>query len=1046
MLSLSGSLPPYLSDACTDYWANEHDAFIAQNNQPSFFLSQREDGLLLQRNKPKFLEKLHGPQRRLEQLDAMSQATGRLITSKATLPPSLSAFEDPDFIQVTLDQDKPTDGLVSLPRYGLSFHLHDQTLHLDNTHFSLTQPSNPPFKSEVAQLILSDEQKNQQCIIPIQRFYLDDKTEQIKGHEYQFTHDTTAIIADKTITSYSKPLIYSHSESSITYTLVDGVPQPNNAAEALYLAYIYLATHETDKAWAVLTDISKRFPLKGNEQELTSLSWIVNALPYMLPKTNELASINSTRSSACKLKALALLTDFLAEGKKPDIPSIDTVDQTHRNGEYRKAHLDAIQSFYNDLSGTIESSYSEFINKLRDHTHETFALNDAESKSLLTYYYKNLPENTPPTPSGTLGYEWRRLTLKTLLTEQNKLNAMQLAGQTLPPGLKKRFLEVEEKLKEEINIMGQRTILEESTVDLSLPRQQPTLYYPSYESAKAAEAARGLSSLSKSIFQSWKPFSDDDFVKAMTQLSSNISEEDFYTNAPLYLQIALKKNVPINPQLVEDRHKLRDFCVKYLAGHRHTPSDKQDTSIPYLTNVIYLAIEDGPAFEERYQRYYGRRQDYGIKELHTFLNPNEATPISVLEPKDVFSELLATTEDILQELRKHTPEQRPIITPPNHPDDTRSLAQRLLDPNHPDSPNEALDAYAKAEAVYQQQLEHARQDPEQYEISVGEAQHACIQKQREISAVALRSASLRGDLLQEATKYYDALTGHLKPAWDDILVDANRLLDTTFKIQVAAGQKHRLTPADLRKAYFHADTAHYIELTGLSADEVTALHAKIHAAMGVEVNRQHAHRLIKALNKIPPVGTPDPIQLAQIATILMSQNLPDAANDPAIMLFQYEEDILLRPRQLQAIKNLMSSPSDPNQFNAFIEKVIMGGGKSKVILPLLAQKKANGTNLVIMEVPRALLATNHIDLFQTSQRLFGQKAFCFEFDRDNDCSPQRLEAIYQQFCDISTHKNYLVTTGESMQSLELKALELLRAGPESEDKRADVTKLLINGF
>ncbi len=1123
----SKPLPPYLTDASADSWANGTDAFIAQNNQPCFYLSQTTDAPV---------ERYHAPLRRLAQLDEVDPGALHLLTSKASLPPSFYSFENPEFIQVTRDNANPTNGRVFLPRYGLSFHLHEDQLSLDHTDFKLEAVAKPWFKPEVAQITLRDKEDNEQCIIPIQRFYLNEDTRQVDGHEYQFTHDTTAIIAKEKVNAMkkSKQWRYLHSESSITYTLVNGVPQTNNAAEALYLAYIYLATHETDKAWDILTDISKRFPLTGNEHELTYLSWIVNALPCMLSATSEQANLQSTRVSACQLKALALLTDFLAEGKKPDIPRASSIDPTHLNGVYQQANLKEVQSFYDNLSSTIELSYSKLIDKLRDHTHETFMLSETESKSLLTYYYKHLSGNTPPTPHGTLGYEWRRLTLKTLLTEQDKLDSMRSAGQALPPGLEKRFSEVGEKLAEEVQIMGQKTILERSTVDLNLERQKPTLYTSVSEQAKSA-----LLSLSSYI-----SLEDEDlpqkYTDAMAKLSSSISEEDFYTNVKIYLKIAFNKQscglvalsidpetsdtqtllaaikkikfsdrpnentqmqsrmehldiiiafekklyyldnlkqtihkiepltgkhsfdallydcesthsfkffadrarlqdivdrtgrTPINHPLTAHRKTLRDFCVKYLAGHRHTPFHKQDTLIPYLTQILYLTLESGPEFQQR----YSQSSSLNFDNLHHLLRANEAAPIDVLGPKDVFSTLLATTTDILQELRDRTPKHPPISTKPSHSDDTQCLAERL--PHLPEELKERLlGDYAKAELKYQQALEEGRANPEKLELTVGESLHACILTQREISKNALQSVDIRQALLKEATRYRDELSQRLEPDWRDISAYANRFIDETLKTQVAAGQKHRITPQDLRKAYFHADTAHYIELTGLSADDVATLHEKIHATMLLEVNHQHASRLQKALEKIPPTGTPDPIQLAQISTLLMTKNLPEAASDPAIMLFQYEEDILLRPRQLQAIKNLLSTPIDPNVFNASIEKVIMGGGKSKVILPLLAQKKANGTNLVIMEVPRALLATNHIDLFQTSQRLFGQKAFCFEFNRDDDCSPQRLEEIHQQFCDISTHKNYLVTTGESMQSLELKAVELLRAGPKDESQRPE---------
>ena len=54
-----------------------------------------------------------------------------------------------------------------------------------------------------------------------------------------------------------------------------------------------------------------------------------------------------------------------------------------------------------------------------------------------------------------------------------------------------------------------------------------------------------------------------------------------------------------------------------------------------------------------------------------------------------------------------------------------------------------------------------------------------------------------------------------------------------------------------------------------------------------------------------------------------------------------------------------------------------------------------------------------------------KRAHRFEFDRDSNCSPKRLARLYNHFTDIMTSRCYLVTTGESSKSLELKYIELL---------------------
>ena len=114
------------------------------------------------------------------------------------------------------------------------------------------------------------------------------------------------------------------------------------------------------------------------------------------------------------------------------------------------------------------------------------------------------------------------------------------------------------------------------------------------------------------------------------------------------------------------------------------------------------------------------------------------------------------------------------------------------------------------------------------------------------------------------------------------------------------------------------------------------------------------------------------------------------------------------------------------------------------------QQKADGVKLAIVEAPEALLMTNHRDLNKTSQQRFGQRAYRFEFTRQNDCSASRLEEIYQLFLTIITDRDYLVSSGEAMQSLYLTCREIMLAGPKADENEWEkqaifatkITKLL----
>ena len=103
-------------------------------------------------------------------------------------------------------------------------------------------------------------------------------------------------------------------EKYITYKIINGKPSPDTPADALYLCYLYLSSKQPEKAWAVLSDLNG---LACTYSELVFLEWIINKLPI---KANEDSFIKNPSYLACQLKALALLTDNLAEDKKPPFP------------------------------------------------------------------------------------------------------------------------------------------------------------------------------------------------------------------------------------------------------------------------------------------------------------------------------------------------------------------------------------------------------------------------------------------------------------------------------------------------------------------------------------------------------------------------------------------------------------------------------------------------------------------------------------------------------------------------------------------------------
>ena len=179
----------------------------------------------------------------------------------------------------------------------------------------------------------------------------------------------------------------------------------------------------------------------------------------------------------------------------------------------------------------------------------------------------------------------------------------------------------------------------------------------------------------------------------------------------------------------------------------------------------------------------------------------------------------------------------------------------------------------------------------------------------------------------------------------------------------------------LLKHYCLNDQAQYQTLTALSADKINDLHGLIAQFINGELKKQHIQRIQACINNIKKSQKPEEHKslFFQLGKTLFAQNHIDVIEDTITTFFQYKANIFLTRQQKDVLERLLPQTTHGHHQDR-VEKIIMGGGKSKVLLPLLAKRKTNGLNLVMIEVPQALLRTNYVDLNETSQRIFDHTA------------------------------------------------------------------------
>lgn len=155
----------------------------------------------------------------------------------------------------------------------------------------------------------------------------------------------------------------------------------------------------------------------------------------------------------------------------------------------------------------------------------------------------------------------------------------------------------------------------------------------------------------------------------------------------------------------------------------------------------------------------------------------------------------------------------------------------------------------------------------------------------------------------------------------------------------------------------------------------------------------------------------------------------------ARLVYEFSQNVLIKQHQTKLIfikafqhKILDMLAKRDEKLGTYVNQVyqsIMGSGKTKIIIPNMAQEKAKGNNLVVTVVPEASRDTNLRDLHLTSYHAFRQKALNFSFSRNTECSVRNLQWIRNYLIHCLIEKNYLVCSHTDFPSVELKWLELL---------------------
>lgn len=166
----------------------------------------------------------------------------------------------------------------------------------------------------------------------------------------------------------------------------------------------------------------------------------------------------------------------------------------------------------------------------------------------------------------------------------------------------------------------------------------------------------------------------------------------------------------------------------------------------------------------------------------------------------------------------------------------------------------------------------------------------------------------------------------------------------------------------------------------------------------------------------------DPFYLHGCKKLLDNLTRPSAYQihkHPEFSLFEYIAHVQLYQTQADDVSLMANAPGDQ------ILQKIMGSGKSKIYLPLLALLKADGNRLPVIVVATSQYDTILRDMEGSSGQIFEQTTHTFKFSRETPCTVENLQKIQEDFEEIIAKRHYLVVTDTTLHCMHNRCKEMV---------------------
>lgn len=183
--------------------------------------------------------------------------------------------------------------------------------------------------------------------------------------------------------------------------------------------------------------------------------------------------------------------------------------------------------------------------------------------------------------------------------------------------------------------------------------------------------------------------------------------------------------------------------------------------------------------------------------------------------------------------------------------------------------------------------------------------------------------------------------------------------------------------------------------------------------------------------------------LLDLNNMLRSERSYQVENDFPMLVFEYYSGFRLRENQVNTIRSMILSKD--KESSHIINQLIMGSGKTKVLLPLLAFLNSRGDNVPIILAPDQLFETNLEDMRALSGELLDQEIETIDFKKEAPLTIQDMEGILKKFKKIRKNRSYCLVNQTTVSTLYLHYKEIITNLPNEPEKYL-LIKQIMNTF